>query len=34
MSSFNILDNNYFIEHNELLDDNEIKKLNMLKIKN
>lgn len=34
MSLFNILDNNYFIEHNELLDDNEIKKLNMLKIKN
>ena len=34
MSVFNILDNNYFIEHNELLDDNEIKKLNMLKINN
>lgn len=34
MSLFNILDNNYFVEHNELLDDNEIKELNMLKIKN
>ncbi len=34
ISVFNILNNNYFIEHNELLDDNEIKKLNMLKINN